>query len=129
MERGNAEKEYVKAVIESLEKEFQAMNQEVAELKEDEYYKDHSDDRELKVENLAEEYNKEVMDELNKAIDRGVDREGLEEIAGNMISFDPPEKIVSDRLEEIEYEQKEYEEAMKEEEEMVPGDDDDELVP
>lgn len=129
MERGNAEKEYEKAVVESLDKEFQAMNREVEELKEDEYYKDHSDDRELKEENLAEEYNKDVMDELNKAIDRGVDREGLEEIAGNMISFDPPEKIVSDRLEEIEYEQKEYEEAMKEEEEMVPGDDDDELVP
>lgn len=98
------QEEYVQNIVKGLDKEFEKVKEEIEELKQDEYYSEHSDDRELAIDNLYEEYNKEALEDLDRAIDRGVDRDGLVKIA-ECACVENPEKTVDDRLAEIEYEE------------------------
>lgn len=79
---------------------------------------EHTDDIELAIDNEYEEYNKHALEELDRAIDRGVERDGLVEIA-ECACVQDAEKLVDDRIAEIEYENEQYQKQMEHENEYV----------
>lgn len=111
MDINEKQKEYVQQIIKSLNNEYDRLMENVKNLKQDEYYSTHSADRDLAIDSLYETYNEEVFQDLDRAIDRGVDRNGLVEIAG-CACVDNPEQTVDNRIAEMEYEEEFFNEEL-----------------